>query len=278
MREENQSSKLTKLKANLQKLMKKRWALPAVYLGVAALVLSSFIWFTGADEEMAQNDADVDVDYGEYEDTDIDANYDDALPVTTTNEVFKMPVVNDEEVNIIGYFFDFNAPEEEQQAALVLYDNTYYQSEGIDLAMESGETFDVVAALSGTVVRAEKDALFGNVVHIEHGNNVVTVYQSLEGLKVEAGETVKQGDVLGQAGRSLYNKDAGVHVHFAIQQEGVAVNPMDYFNQSVSSLSSDATEEVVEDELDGEDDKDDEEDVDDDSSNKEDVEEDQEEQ
>ncbi len=267
MREENQSSKL---KANLQKLMKKRWALPAIYLGVAALVLSSFIWFTGSDEEMVQDDAEVGGEYGEYEGTDVESNYDDALPVTTTNEVFKMPVVNEDDVDVVGYFFDFNSSEEEQQAALVLYDNTYYQSEGIDLAMESGETFDVVAALSGTVVKAEKDALFGNVVHIEHENNVVTIYQSLEGLKVESGQSVKQGDVLGQAGRSLYNKDAGVHVHFAIQQEGVAVNPMDYFDQSVSSLSTDAAEEVVEDEIDEDDDKDDEEDVDDDSENEED--------
>lgn len=233
MREENQSSKLAKMKANLQKQLKKRWVLPAVYLGLAAIVISGVIWLQGSDEQITQEDPNV-----EQGTNDFGTNNEDALPVTTVNEVFAKPVVNEEEVKVIGHFFSFDATEEEQQAALVFYDNTYFQNKGIDYAMESGETFDVVAALSGTVVKAEKDALFGNVVHIDHGDNVVTVYQSLEGLKVEEGQSVKQGDVIAQAGRSLYNQDAGVHLHFEIRQNDVAVNPIDFFNQPISALPS----------------------------------------
>lgn len=232
MREENKSSKLAKMKANLQKMMKKRWVLPAVYLGLAAVVLSTVIWLQGSGEQIVQEDPNV--DQGNV--TGVEPNYEEALPVTTVNEVFKKPVINEEEVKVIGYYFDFNATEEQQQAALVFYDNTYYQNKGIDFAMESGETFDVVAALSGTVVKAEKDALFGNVVHIEHDNHVVTVYQSLAELIVEEGQSIKQGEVIGQAGRNLYNQDAGVHVHFEIRQDGAPVNPMDFFNQPLSAL------------------------------------------
>ncbi|QOY37219.1 peptidoglycan DD-metalloendopeptidase family protein [Anaerobacillus isosaccharinicus] len=235
MREENQSSKLAKMKANLQKQMKKRWVLPAVYLGLAALVLSTVIWLQGSDEQIAKDDPNVEQG---TTDPGVDANYEDALPVTTVNEVFKKPVVNEEEVKVIGHYFDFNSTEEQQQAALVFYDNTYFQNKGIDYAMESGETFDVVAALSGTVVKAEKDALFGNLIHIEHDNHVVTVYQSLEGLKVEEGQSVKQGEVIGRAGRNLFNQDAGIHVHFEIRQNGVPVNPADFFNQPVTALPS----------------------------------------
>lgn len=243
MREEK-SSKLAKVKANLQKLMKKRWVLPAVYLGLAALVLSTFIYLQGT-SNTAQDDTNVDPEV-ENPNSDIDVNSEDALPVTTVNEVFKMPVVNEKDVKVVGQFYDFEATEEEQQAALVFYDNTYFQNKGIDLATEAGEAFDVVAALSGTVVKAEKDALFGNVVHIEHDNNVLTVYQSLENLKVEEGQPVKQGDTIGQAGRNLYNKDAGVHVHFEIRHDGTPVNPKDVFNQSASSLKSQEAEEVTE--------------------------------
>ncbi|UTW68323.1 M23 family metallopeptidase [Anaerobacillus sp. HL2] len=39
-------------------------------------------------------------------------------------------------------------------------------------------------------------------------------------VKVEEGQSVKQGDTIGQAGRNLYNKDAGVHVHFEIRHDG----------------------------------------------------------
>lgn len=272
MREENQSSKLAKMKANLQKLTKKRWVLPAVYLGLAALVISTVIWLQGTDGDIAVDDTNL--DQGQIQDGDTDVNYEDALPVTTSNEVFKMPVVNEEEVEIIGYFFDFNGTEEEKQAALVFYDNTYYQNKGIDIAMESGDAFDVVAALSGTVVKAENDALLGNVVHIEHDNNVVTVYQSLDNVKVEEGQSVKQGDVLGQAGRNLYNQDAGVHVHFEIRQDGAPVNPLDFFNQPVTSLQASS---IVDDEVeeDPKEDTDDESDAEDDEDAEEDSEEDQ---
>ncbi|MFN7252498.1 MAG: peptidoglycan DD-metalloendopeptidase family protein [Anaerobacillus sp.] len=253
MREENQSSKLAKMKANLQKQMKKRWVLPAVYLGLAALVLSTVIWLQGSDE-IVKDDPNPNVSQGT--ETDLGPDFEEALPVTTVNEVFKKPVLNEEEVKIIGHYFDFNATEEEQQGALVLYNNTYRHNKGIDFAMESGETFDVVAALSGTVVKAEKDALFGNQVYIEHGNNVITVYQSLEGLKVEEGQTVKQGEVIGQAGRNLYNQDAGIHVHFEIRHDGVPVNPNDFFNQPVSAIpTADKEEEeaVVEEPLEDDD-------------------------
>ncbi len=243
MREENQSSKLAKMKANLQKLLKKSWVLPAVYLGFAAVVLSTVIWLQGIDQQLSEEAPNA-----ESTETGVGANLEEAVPVAKVSEVIKKPIINEKEAKIVGYYFDFNATEEQQQAALVLYDNTYRQNKGLDFAIESGETFDVVAALSGTVVKAEKDGLLGNVVHIEHDNQVVTVYQSLEGLNVEEGQTVKQGDIIGQAGRNLYNKDAGIHVHFEIQQNGVQVNPNEYFNQPTSAISVDEAEEPGEDE------------------------------
>ncbi|MCT8140127.1 M23 family metallopeptidase [Anaerobacillus sp. CMMVII] len=246
MREENQSSKLAKLKANLQKTMKKRWVLPALYLGLAALVLSTVIWLQGSDEQITQEDPNV--EQGPTG-TDQGTNTEDALPVTTMNEVFKKPFLNEEEVQVVGYYFDFNATAEQNESALVFYDNTFYQNKGMDFALESGETFDVVAALSGTVVKVEKDALFGNLVHIEHENNVVTIYQSLEGVKVEQGQSVKQGDVIGQAGRNLYNQEAGVHVHFEIRHDGVPVNPSDFFEQPLSALPAASSEKTEGDEV-----------------------------
>lgn len=227
MREENQSSKLSKVKANLQKMLKKRWVLPAVYLGLVAVVLSTVIWLQGVPDFV--------LDESEPKDrTESNAKHPDqqeAVPVAAIQEEFQMPVTNENEVQVIGHFFDVNSPEEQQKAALVLYDNTFFESKGIDLALESGESFDVVATLSGTVVKSTKDALVGNTVHIEHDNDLVTVYQSLEGLDVKEGQSVKQGDVIGRAGRSLFNQGAGVHLHFQVLKDEVPVNPIDYFSQ-----------------------------------------------
>ncbi|MCD8502191.1 MAG: M23 family metallopeptidase [Bacillaceae bacterium] len=169
-------------------------------------------------------------------------NHEEAVPVAVVQEEFQMPVTNQDEVQVVGYFFDVNAPREQQLAALVQYDNNWFESKGIDLALESGESFEVVAALSGTVIKSEKDALVGNTVRIEHENNLVTVYQSLEGVVVKEGQSIKQGEMVGKAGRNLYNQDAGVHVHFQVHQDQVPVNPMNFIDAQAEARNAEEQE------------------------------------
>jgi stage II sporulation protein Q len=54
------------------------------------------------------------------------------------------------------------------------------------------------------------------------------VYQSLDEVKVQKGQTVHQGDVLGKAGKNRFEKDAGNHLHFEIRKENQSVDPNDY--------------------------------------------------
>ena len=236
MREEEnkRSSKSEENSMNVKSLLRKRWMLPALYLVAAAGVLSAVFIMQGQDESAAPQD-NVEVTdpsqagnaypYGE-----------NAVEVTASSEVVKMPVANEDDVTIVGYFYDVNGTPEEQQEALVYYNNTYFPNKGMDFAHVDGESFDAAAALSGTVVKAEKDSLLGYVVEISHENGVVTHYHSLETVEVEEGATVQQGDVLGRAGRNSYNSDAGIHVHFEIRQDGVAVNPNDVFQQPIDSV------------------------------------------
>ncbi|UCZ53005.1 M23 family metallopeptidase [Bacillus shivajii] len=235
--EEKQASKREPLQAKLKRLMKKRWAVPALYLTLAAIFLTTFLWLTGTSEDLAedQRDSEFDIDQPGDEDQAL-TDEEEAVPVTASNEVFEMPVLDENEVSVVGEFYDYEASAEDQQNALIRYNNYYYQNRGIDLSSEEGESFDVIAAMSGTVVKAEEDALFGNVVHVEHDEDIVSIYQSLEGVQVEVGQTVKQGDVIARAGRNLYNSDAGIHLHFEIRKEGVPVNPLDYMEQPMSSL------------------------------------------
>ena len=241
-KEENQRSSKSEAKINIQRLLKKRWVVPALYLIAAAGVLSSVFFLQGQDESALPED-NMEVTEGEQGTNPYGEN---AIEVTSSQEIVRMPVEEEANVTIVGQFYDVNASEEEQQEALVYYNNTYYQNKGIDLAHVEGEAFPVVASLSGTVVRADKDELLGYVVEISHDDGVVTHYHSLGSLEVEEGATVQQGDVLGEAGRSIYNEDAGIHVHFEIRQDGVAVNPNDIFQQPIDAIKDAASKDEEE--------------------------------
>lgn len=209
-----------------KRLLKKRWFYPAVYLGVAAIVIASVLWI-----QMGSNVAEQENDTTAH-------NYDEeAIPTAQQQEVFVEPVLA-KDVEVKTPFYDAKASAEEQESALVFYNNKYHQNQGVDYALKSGETFDVTAAMSGTVEKAEKDALLGYVVELKHSNGVTTVYQSLANANVKEGDKVEQGDVIGEAGKNSFNKDAGTHVHFEIRKDGIAVNPLEFFGKSSSAIPS----------------------------------------
>ncbi|MCM3567283.1 M23 family metallopeptidase [Neobacillus mesonae] len=226
MREENnRSSQGSKVK----RFFKKRWVFPAIYIASAAIILTGVLWYQSA----ANN-----TDKYDYKSTDLTGKKNPpAVEVNKALENFKMPVAKADSAVIKTKFYDFNGKAEDQEAALVFYNNTYSPNTGVDLTMPDGKTFDVTASLSGKVVRVDDaDAVLGNVIEIEHDNGIVTQYQSVKDIQVEEGDVVKQGDVLAKAGQSLFNEKAGTHVHFEIRKDGVAVNPTEFFNKPVSSL------------------------------------------
>lgn len=212
------------------RIFRKKWFFPAVYLTVAALLLTFVVWYQNLENQIPDTQ-----ESQETTDTATDPFDEDAQPVMEQQEVVKMPVSDQDQAEIVTKFYDYDADQETKESALVLYNSRYYQSTGIDIAA-SGETFDVTAALSGTVKEVEEDPLLGNVVTLSHEDNVLTYYASLGEVHVKAGEDVKQGDALGTAGQNLFGKEDGVHVHFEIRKDGKPVNPEDYFNEPVSKI------------------------------------------
>ncbi|KMK78285.1 M23 family metallopeptidase [Alkalihalobacillus pseudalcaliphilus] len=219
------------LSVQLKRLMRKRWLAPALYLIVAAGILSAVFILNGQQDSTNPNQD------GEVEVNDPNLAYDEeAVEAAVAKELLKMPA-DESKVELVGMFYDHNGTSEEKQAALVSYNSSFHQNFGLDYAMPNKEdSFDVSSALTGTVVKAEKQPIFGYVVELEHGDGLVTYYHSLANLEVEVGDTVEQGDVLGQAGRNEYNKDAGVHVHFEVRHDGVPINPTELFEQPVDAI------------------------------------------
>lgn len=222
-------------KSKTMKFFKKRWVFPAIYLASAAIILTAVLWYQNSTNDLT-NSTDI-------TESDVPtATNQDAVPVVASVEKFAMPVVDVNSIEVHKHFYDDDATVEEQEAALVFYNNRYTGNTGIDIVSKDGESFDVVASLSGTVTRAEKDPMLGFVVELNHGNGITTLYSALENVKVEQGDTVEQGEMLATAGRSLYNNEAGIHTHFEIRKDNEAVNPLDYFEKSITSLHDENAE------------------------------------
>jgi stage II sporulation protein Q len=225
------------------RIFRKKWFFPALYLTIAALLLSVVVWYQNIDNQIpdAQKKQDGTEDFVPNL-----HDGDDAQSVLDQQEVIKTPVTeaDQDQAEIVTKFYDYNAEKADQENALVLYNNRYYQSTGVDIATADDDAFEVTAALSGTVEEVKEDPLLGNVVSLTHENDVKTYYASLGDIAVKAGDEVKQGDKLGVAGKNLFGKDVGTHVHFQLRKDDKVVNPESFFNQPVSKLDSTADEDV----------------------------------
>ncbi|YCA43542.1 M23 family metallopeptidase [Bacillus sp. JZ8] len=223
--EKNRVSQPSKFK----KFFRKRWVYPAVYLFSAAIILTAVLWFQGNSNDQANE---------KNNDQTVYDGSQDAVEVNSSVEEIAKPFANEDKMVVKTEFYDHSAKPEEQEEAIVFYNNQYHQNTGVDYAREDGKSFKVTAAASGTVTRAEKDPLLGYVVEVEHADGVVTHYQSLQDVKVEAGDTVKQGQALAKAGQSLFNKEAETHVHFEVRKDNNVVNPNEYFGKTVGSVKA----------------------------------------
>ncbi|SFQ27495.1 M23 family metallopeptidase [Salibacterium halotolerans] len=226
------------MKDRLRAWSKQKWFWPAAYLSACAFLLGTYFLIQSpagtdqAEEEQApEEEQNAQEDEGTMEGG-------DSLPAASGDETLQMPVMNEDNVDIIGYYYDHDASAEEQQDSLVYYNNMYYQNKGIDIAGQEGEPFEVTAAATGEVVNVEDDEILGQVVDVKHTDNIVTSYSSLNDVTVSEGDTITQGSVIGTAAKNLYNKDAGVHAHFEVRKNGEPLDPDEAFHQQLTALSS----------------------------------------
>ena len=100
--------------------------------------------------------------------------------------------------------------------------------EGIDILSTLGCPVEAVRA--GTVLSCEKDGLYGITVKIDHGDGLVSVYANLqEPAAVSPGEYVEAGAVVGAVGdTAICESSQSSHLHFAMEQNGMSVDPMLY--------------------------------------------------
>ena len=101
---------------------------------------------------------------------------------------------------------------------------------GVDIGAPMGASF--VAANDGIVVKAGYNGAYGNMVIIDHGGGIQTLYAHGSEIMVKVGDVVKKGEtVVLKVGSTGYS--TGAHAHFEVRLNGVVTDPMPYITNGV---------------------------------------------
>lgn len=101
---------------------------------------------------------------------------------------------------------------------------------GTDISMPTGAS--IIAANDGVVIKSMYTTGYGNMVMIDHGGGVSTVYGHGSEIIAQTGQVVKRGDVIMKAGSTGWS--TGPHLHFEIRINGQYVNSLPYITKQSS--------------------------------------------
>ena len=93
--------------------------------------------------------------------------------------------------------------------------------EGIDFPAAIGTP--IIAAAGGVVIAAEFHHQFGNMLEIDHGNDIVTRYAHASKLLVKVGDIVQRGQHVADIGST--GRSTGAHLHFEVLVKGTQQDP-----------------------------------------------------
>lgn len=115
---------------------------------------------------------------------------------------------------------------------------------GVDIGAPMGAEF--VAANDGIVIKAEYNTAYGNMVILDHGGGISTLYAHGTDILVTVGQTVKKNEPILKVGSTGYS--TGPHAHFEVRINGVVTDPLPYITTGL--VPGTETEEDLQEETD----------------------------
>ena len=217
--------------------MKKRklrgYVIPTIYifaLGIMALgitVLSKNLL-----ESQRENDEHYNYTMSVFNETEDVINQEEEAKEEIEIKVSK-PYTSDS-VSVAKDFYNKDAEAENQENALIYYENTYMPNTGI--LYQSDEVFDVVSILDGKVKSIKKDEILGTVLTVE-SNHITAVYYTSGEVKVNEGDTVLQNDIIATSGTTKLETQKQQTLLFETYINGILTNPNTLFEKNISDLN-----------------------------------------
>ncbi len=102
--------------------------------------------------------------------------------------------------------------------------------EGVDYMVPYGTA--IRASAGGVVAFADVHPQYGNMIEIDHGNDIVTRYAHASRLLVKVGQVVRRGEKIAEVGNT--GRSTGNHLHFEVRYKGIAQNPVRFLQKAAS--------------------------------------------
>jgi murein DD-endopeptidase MepM/ murein hydrolase activator NlpD len=97
---------------------------------------------------------------------------------------------------------------------------------GLDFAASVGTP--IYAAAGGVVVTQEFHFQYGNMIEVDHGNNLISRYAHASKVFVKKGDLIKRGQKIAEVGTT--GRSTGPHLHFEVLVQGVPQDPQKFLN------------------------------------------------
>ncbi len=104
---------------------------------------------------------------------------------------------------------------------------------GLDFQASTGTP--IVAAAGGVVVTQEFHAAYGNMIEIDHGNDLITRYAHASQVHVKKGDLIKRGQKIADVGTS--GRSTGPHLHFEVLVQGIPQDPQKFLTAGQTMIN-----------------------------------------
>jgi hypothetical protein len=105
---------------------------------------------------------------------------------------------------------------------------------GLDFQADTGTP--ILAAAGGVVVTQEYHPAYGNMIEVDHGNQLMTRYAHASRTMVKQGDIVKRGQKIAEVGTT--GRSTGPHLHFEVLVQGVYQDPQKFLSAGGATSSN----------------------------------------